>query len=258
MKDRLITTLCIGEEAESLRKSAIPLMETYAERCNADFIVLGAVASISNSESYYEKFQIRELLDRYQRVLYIDLDVLVNPSSPDLFELVPQRAFGSTSVETVFRNTPEEKRVVQQCFGNVEWTLPYINTGVMLFGQSAKPMLDFCIENKEKWIEFLHETNIKAFHDQTLLNYALNFNGPDFFDLGQSFNFTRAWKKFQKRFSQNFIHYAGLTGNRDWQMYRDYQIFCSKYRLWLFRNSPALTWLFDRLNAMRRALSGHQ
>lgn len=250
MKDRLIATLCIGDEAESLRQSAVPLMEAYAKRCNADFKVLGETNGISNAEAYYEKFQIRDLLDQYKRVLYIDLDVLVNPVSPDLFELVPQDAFGATSVEAVLGKVPEEKKIIQECFGEVQWTADYFNAGVMLFGQSTKPMLDFSIENREQWIEFKRITGAKTFNDQTLLNYSLNLRGPTFFDLGRSYNYTRAWKQFDKRFSQNFIHYAGLTGNRDWQMNRDYKIFLSKCFFWMFRNSSAATRLFDRLSAI--------
>lgn len=258
MKDRLITTLCIGEEAESLSKSSVPLMERYAERCRADFKVLGGSDNISVGEEYYEKFQIRDLLDQYQRVLFIDLDILVNPLSPDLFELVPEDSFGATSVDGVLRKIPEEKRSAQRCFGDLEWSSPYFNAGVMMFGQLSKPMLDFCISNRGKWIKFMIENKLKVFHDQTLLNYSLNFNGPTFVDLGPSFNFTRAWKQFDKRFSQNFIHYAGLTGNRDWQMYRDSQIFSSKVHFWLYRNSSSATWFFDRLCVIWRSALGHR
>lgn len=210
MKNRLITTLCIGEEAESLRKAAVPLMESYSERCNADFRVLGSKGCTTDSDAYYQKFQVRDLLDQYQRVLYIDMDVLISPLSVDLFKIVPPNAFGATGVESVLRSASNEKSIMQQCFGDVGWTAPYFNAGVMLFSQSTKPMLDFSIENKDRWIEFVRENNVKTFNDQSLLNYAFNFNGPSFFDLGESFNFTRAWNQFEN------VSRRILCTMRDW------------------------------------------
>ena len=252
MTDRLIVTLSIGDEAQSIGSASMPLMQAYASRCHADFKVLGATHRSAGAEAFYEKFQIRELLDQYQRVLYIDLDVLVNPMSPDLFEQVPQNAFAATSVETVLSKAAIERRQIQDCLGDIDWSHPYFNAGVMLFGQSAKPMLDFCEKNQNTWVQFIQANNLRTFHDQTLLNYALNQTKTEFCDLGRSFNFTRAWQQFNQRFSHHFIHYAGLSGNRDWQMHRDFRVFNSPSPFWLLRKSPSATWVFDRLSALNR------
>ena len=251
MANRLLVTLSVGNEAEAIGPASLPLLKAYAQHCRADFKVLGSTHRRQGAEVFYEKLQIRELLDQYQRVLYIDLDVLVNPRSPDVFEQIPESAFAATAVESVLGKVPTEKQQIQSCLGGIAWPHPYFNAGVMLFGQSAKPMLDYCELNQGKWVDHIKKHELRTFHDQTLLNYALNKTNTDFVDLGRAFNFTRAWRQFDQRFSQHFIHYAGLKGNRDWQMLRDARILTSPRPYWLFKRSPYLTWVCDRLSALR-------
>ncbi len=93
MKTALVT-LCIplGPNVEWM-KAGLPSKQEYARRIGADFINItdaklgGSVAS--------EKYQVREMLGTYDRILYIDADTFVVPDAPNLFNVVPEDHFGA-------------------------------------------------------------------------------------------------------------------------------------------------------------------
>jgi hypothetical protein len=85
-KPRLIITVAIGKVFEELLKLTGPILERYARRCKADFVVLS-----DTTQQWWglEKFRVAQFSQAYDRTLYIDADVILRENAPDLFKLVP-------------------------------------------------------------------------------------------------------------------------------------------------------------------------
>lgn len=100
---RLVTTLCYGPAGAAMGALSMDLLRDYARRCNADFRVLTEVTAAKPSPlddmaaihasiavAMLDKMRfLQEELREYDRVLWIDSDVMVRPDAPNLFAIVP-------------------------------------------------------------------------------------------------------------------------------------------------------------------------
>src|SRR3989344_7906914 len=84
-------TICIGDFYTKLSKVTHPTIKNYAQKIGADFIVK---TETSFPLPHYAKFEIAKLLETYDRVLYLDTDILVSPDTPNIFDIVPQDCVG--------------------------------------------------------------------------------------------------------------------------------------------------------------------
>lgn len=247
MRRYALATMLIGSEASTIGRYSLPLMRHYAERCGADLVLLEPSPLGERIGTYYEKCQIGGLLEHYERVLYLDADVLVSPDSPDVFVQVPQEQFGAVSVEAVFQKLSRSRRLTTALLGSVEWHVPYFNAGVMLASRAQRALFEADSSLLESWHSAAEAAGEGHFHDQDFFNHRLNLLGLPFYDMGQAFNFTRAWGGFHRRFDRYFIHYAGLKGARDALMARDASVLCSGWKRTLFGRLPWWVWLWDRV-----------
>ena len=88
---RLLLSAAVGANGRKWLEITRPLMETYAAKCGAVF------EAITDGDENYplgEKFRIAEYLGRYDRVVFLDADVVVAPDAPDLFNAVPSTHVG--------------------------------------------------------------------------------------------------------------------------------------------------------------------
>lgn len=85
---KLVITIAIGKEHQRLLRLTGPLMQRYARLCGADFTVLA-----EETQGWWglEKFRVKSFAQVYDRVLFVDADVIIRDGSPSLFELVPPR-----------------------------------------------------------------------------------------------------------------------------------------------------------------------
>ncbi len=86
-KPRLVITIAIGKSFQEFFKRTGPLFEEYARRCDADFVFL-----TNPTQQWWglEKFRVQQFAAAYERTLYLDADVILRDSTPDLFEFVPR------------------------------------------------------------------------------------------------------------------------------------------------------------------------
>lgn len=72
---------------------------------------------------HYEKFQIYNLLKEYDRIIYVDIDVIINETCPDLFQIVPEKDFGIAVDSNRLKNykniLSNAKLQLQALWGNV-------------------------------------------------------------------------------------------------------------------------------------------
>lgn len=205
-----VVTLAIGRKANSIAALTHPLMSAYASKIGSDFVVINRRAK-NRRHAKFEKFQIYDLLLNYNRILYLDIDILVMPECPNIFELVPRRKFGAFFDSEVTGNKAdipewrtEEIEDFQCRYGNIDWHSTYFNTGVMVVSKPHRHIFDY---NKP-----LHKG--KRFVDQTQINYNFQKAKAPAFDVGPKFNYLLALsgskEQFARRFDNYILHYAGF------------------------------------------------
>jgi hypothetical protein len=203
-----VVTLCVGDAFGRLASISHPLMEEYARRIGAAFEVIREAPK--EKEPHFAKSVLSALLNRYERIVYIDSDILVAPDCPNLFELVAPEKFGAFHESDLFDRT-HSIRSVQEALGDINWRNGYFNTGVMVASRQhgevfASPFGLF----SDPW-----------FLEQTLFNYNCRRLGIPLKRLHFAFNFivalsvTTSLKLTPYRFGMHMIHYAGPSTIRD-------------------------------------------
>lgn len=217
MKKNVILNVAIGEHSNYTE--TLKTISDYSKKCNADHFILDR--NVINSYSiYFEKFFFVRLLDQYERVLYIDTDVLVTPHSKNIFEVYPDinkfYAYHENDFESVMDRDYCVKPLLNDC---PNWPiekngkLQYFNAGVFLVSQPQKHAF-------KDFLNVPRLPTILNFGDQTYINYLISKHNIPFESIDYSFNRMNLGKRDDngERFTANFIHYAGLdtygNGNR--------------------------------------------
>lgn len=117
---RLLVSLVIGEEAEALHAVTGPSHRRYAERVNAQYHVIRGKTQDSRMVCA-EKWRVGPLVPHWERTLYLDADVWVDPLAPDVFDATP---VGSVGVVDLVPRTPH--------------LLPWVKQQVTLLLQSQR------------------------------------------------------------------------------------------------------------------------
>jgi lipopolysaccharide biosynthesis glycosyltransferase len=221
-----LLTVAIGQH--SSLNGNFEAMKLYSNKCGADFIKI--THPIINFHSvYFEKFFFVDLLERYDRVLYLDADVLITPNAKNIFEEYPNSDYFVAYNETDFNETMDRDfcvtPLVPYCKNwpiDEKGKLRYFNSGVMLISKCHLPFLK----------NFKNVPNIPGviniFPDQTYLNYIISNNDVPFVNLDYSYNRMHLGKSDENevRYKSNFIHYAGPdmygNGNKYETMESDY------------------------------------
>lgn len=87
----VVATLAVGEPGREMLDVSGPILERYADRIGADFRVIQMPFS---PWPVGEKWQVRPYFDAYERVCWLDADVIVTPDCPNLFDIVPRGQIG--------------------------------------------------------------------------------------------------------------------------------------------------------------------
>ncbi len=149
-----VVTLSIPADSKNNRwmKAGLPSKKEYAKRVGADFINIiqpklgGSVAS--------EKYQIGGMLDRYDRVVYLDADLFIRPDAPSLFEVVPADHFGIFNESTYL--APDKTRKTRTAL--MKWLLDgwpgclcpfYANNGVFICSKEHQWLFDHAGLNRK-------------------------------------------------------------------------------------------------------------
>lgn len=193
---RAVITLAIGRFFSRMAAMTHPIFERYAESVGADFHVISE-HKLTADRPHFEKFQLRDFLDRYDRVLFLDTDIIVNRNAPDIFQFVPPEKFGAYLVSEHSDRHDSSVVAIQQHLGALDWEREYFNSGVMLVGRQHREIFD------------LSHGMFEGFYEQTQLNYNVRKLSIDVFDIGFRFNHTTAPRVPEERFGSYIIYYTG-------------------------------------------------
>lgn len=219
-----VVTLAIGTAPEFAMSH--PLFERYARRIDAKFIRISECRirhrhwfSKAKHGVMYEKYQIGEILQDFDRVIYLDGDVLIHPLCPDLTGIVPEECLGAVLEDcgSLWWKRWDALFSYQRRFGYLpEKPTGYFNGGVMVFSRKHAPLFDLktCPSLNVRWAE------------QSALNYHANRLRLPVMDMGWRYNCMGCFDAFASddlRLNEaRVIHYAGEW--RSW-MRKDYRQF---------------------------------
>lgn len=199
MKDNLVLTISIGEFHNEVAKWTLPSIKKYAKKIGADFVNI-----TENHPEFitqkWNKFYIHELLNKYKRILYLDVDIIVREDCPDLFELVPEDKLGMFN-EGRFAPRFEFLQQASEYYGEPlkKWNGAFYNSGVMVISRRHKQIFKL-----PKGFDYV-ET------DQPWINLRINNDKVQMHELDWKFNRMDIIDKFIgiSRLDSYIVHYAG-------------------------------------------------
>jgi len=210
--DKALVTLAIGLPEAERRTHAI--FAAYARRFGLAFLVLDTpkfhlrpnLLIKRRVRFHVEKFQLHDILARYQRVLFLDSDILLYPDCPALLGLVPPGRLGCVYDDLgpgAWKRREELEKTAARLGSLPGGNRRYFNSGVMVLEASHRDL--FRMDRKD----FLRG----RWPEQTLLNYRVLRDGVPLQILDETFNFMpdgqNGWELENRRKQAMVVHYAG-------------------------------------------------
>lgn len=180
MNKNCVITLGVHKSYRSyfgMRSLTAPRMKRYCKKYNLDFHI---IENKVYDHPAYNKLQLKNYIKDYDRILYLDMDVIIRNDAPNLFDIVPRDLLGIFNEEPLkICNCGQETidlyyKYTQQ---HIKWNGEYYNTGVMLFNKQNICVLDDdlpCLE--------------QLYADQGYINYQIQYKKVKCFDIGFAFN----------------------------------------------------------------------
>lgn len=214
-----LVTLNLGNK--TVWQLSHPVFQAYAAKHGLDFVVIDQHKVHLRPRWFkprlgwfLEKLQLKQLLEKYQRILYLDGDMLIHPNAPAPDAIAPADHLGVVREDMgpLAWKRVEEIAYAEKALG----TLPqppcegYFNAGFMLISPIHREL--FNIPPKS--------LSACRWPDQTLFNYRRRSLNLKTQWLEPSFNclpeFGDAFYQPQKRREAFFVHYAGKEGKPYW------------------------------------------
>lgn len=261
MSKNAVVTVLIGARHQNIADVSHPTQIDYAHRNGLDYVVYnsetylvlhpdGSQSTLASESPVirpddhtldrpafgaYNKLNIYELLDHYDRILYVDTDILIRNDAPNLFEIVPENLVAMLSETDFFPDYDDRVRLMNEWADkyNIDlssWDGQYYNSGVMLLGKHHRKLLS-------QTDGFYDD----AFFEQTAINMNIHKFKIPIFKLDYKFNRMSFMDRslLEPRHSSYFIHYAG-----SWMMLKeghsetaDYLITLMQYDLEKWKNN---------------------
>jgi len=188
---------------------ALKSFKHYGQKVGADVIVLHREAKSFkglrcfdfSKKAWAQKFLLPKFLQDYERVLYLDADIVVHPHAPDLFATYsdPQKIYMFN--EGRIEDRAQEWDLIHQLNGAREAF--YYNAGVILFSRESR----FLLEVEEKAVEFFLQRS--KYYEQTYFNFYIAKHKLAHQSIDEKFNRMIISGAKEKRFEAFFIHHAG-------------------------------------------------
>lgn len=206
-----VATIATGERGRQMLEISRPSLQQYAERVGADYHELTSDRPAIPVYPVWDKFRVEKLFDFYDRIVYIDADVIVRPTAPDLFALVPDTHVGKhDDLQFMSAGFAWFYAEVEELCRSQGYTLPIIppwmlNSGVWIASRRHrdcfKPMTKpfnarHCAEQ--------HHISIKLWESKTPI-FLMDS------DLHWQWYRDKALKTYPKG---QFVHFAGLTDHK--------------------------------------------
>lgn len=229
MKKTAIFCLAMGDINKY--KICLSSVAKYGKKYKIPFFI-ATQPQIYFINHFFEKFQCLQLLEEYDRVLYLDADIIITPKARNIFEEYPDDQYLYAFNENFDAEHMNRDTWIDMYDPDFEWPTynnrkMYFNTGCILFSKKHLNLL-----NLIKQIKFTNKCFTIDASEQTALNFAVSKNKIPFKSIDYSFNRMNLGKtdSENKRYNADFIHYAGVcrygNGNKQDVIKEDY---CNLY-----------------------------
>jgi lipopolysaccharide biosynthesis glycosyltransferase len=230
---KAIFTLAIGDNP--MYQAAILSFQYYADKVGADLIVSDKLHySIDICDPHYganpawtEKLRIGELLKQYDRVLYLDADILISPSAQDVFKQYTDPTVIYMFNEGAVCDRMFERQLIENKLGHLRWPILdkgiiYYNAGVILASKECK------LFDHTDLAGLQSVCNDVRFYEQTFFNYQIFKYDLKHRELASTYN-RMDMLGDQDYLEAHFIHYAGKgyaknSRRRDIQFLKDFAV----------------------------------
>lgn len=221
----LIFIVSIGRD--NYLQYCLPSVKFYCKKYNIDLkVISNPLYNIPSSLEYnyktFEKNQVYNYIEGYDRILRLDSDIIINPNAPNFFEsdsnyiYVTYEDVGPRKVERKF-----EIERLKKSLGHIKnWNEGYFNSGVILFSQMHKEIFNFNLEDLGK--------DLGPYKEQSYLNWKVKSLGFELVNLGKDFNHLQAFEEDwsnSNRLNASIIHYAGPQHSKEKKMSEDFKYF---------------------------------
>ena len=111
MKKYAIMTYAIGDKYKKRLEPLIPHFESYANKCNADFIIIDNYIDKEMKRNFYcQKMLLPSIYSKYDWIVWVDSDIIINKNAPSIFDTIQEnKGFSAVCVPV---GTPWWKSVV--------------------------------------------------------------------------------------------------------------------------------------------------
>jgi hypothetical protein len=211
MSEKLaIVTGVWGDDYKTFADVSLPLMRAYAQRIGCDFAAHYA-RRLPDRIPHWEKMVVMsDALGAYDRVAWVDVDALINPAAPSIFDTVSPGypGFFGAFDEGKFINRESELQRSAAFYGMTLPTGPsrwhaFFNTGVMVADHSHADT--FRVPDKDNPAD--------PWPENTYLNLCLMMDGVPSSDIGASWNVMTSVPTPRQR---HVVHYAGWHRDPGW------------------------------------------
>ncbi len=196
---KCIYVVAIGDYYQRILKLTYPFIKNYADKIGVDLIIHDKFDKSFITQKW-QKFRIYNLLNKYDRILYLDCDVIIRDDCPDIFEIVPSDKLGMFN-EGKYAPRLEYIRDASKAYGIelTKWNKKFYNSGVMVISRMHKQLFRLPV----------HTDTIET--DQPYINLKISTDKVDMFDLSYKFNRMDILDKEIgiSRYDSYIIHYAG-------------------------------------------------
>tara|TARA_R110002153_G_scaffold108646_1_gene249239 strand:+ start:1103 stop:1840 length:738 start_codon:yes stop_codon:yes gene_type:complete len=214
-KKNAIVIIDIGRKSSNnILQYNLKSFEYYSKRTGADLIILDTTQldqkynlklQLPYDYIRFEKNQIYDLFNKYDRILRLDNDTIITKNCPNYFELDPSK-FYVTREDVGSKREQRLKQIqtIQAQLGIIQgWDDFYFNSGVILASRIHKEAFNLSNVDLKK-VSGSHQ-------EQSVLNWLTFYFKFNIVDLGPYFNLMNflIQEKFGEKKYANILHYAG-------------------------------------------------
>lgn len=177
MSNNCLITLSVGSNYSKMESLATPRMLNYCKKYDLHHIIMRDKLF---DHPAYNKLLLKNYINNFDRILFMDMDVIIRNDAPNIFDIVPEDSLGIFDEEylQICKCARETIDLYNSHTNeNIQWDGKYFNTGIIVFNKENIKILN---EDLPMLDEF--------YADQGYINYQINRKKIKVFDIGFQFN----------------------------------------------------------------------
>lgn len=202
-----VVTLIYGKAFKELAEITVPTIKAYAQRIGAEPIAISPPEG--SWEQHYPKnspawlkLNLANYIEKFDRVMFVDIDCLISPKCPNLFEIVPETHLGAFMEGMITDRLGSFAAAMDFWYPNLvikkAYKNEYFNSGVMVLSKAHRTVFQ------------MPEKITDNFNEQGYLNAQAFVNGVPIHHLDFRFNrMSLTDQTGEDRHGSYVVHWAG-------------------------------------------------